>query len=123
MTNGNTEVIRAIEEAWGSNRLDDLDQHFAPGFDNSRSGTPGLPAGLAGAKRAHQGVMQSFPDRTQEILDVIADGDRVFVRSRVRGTNQGGFPRFTFRRTGGRSTSSPGASTGSRTARWSSTLG
>ena len=60
---------------------------FAPGFDNSRSGTPGLPAGLAGAKMSHQGVMQSFPDRTQEILDVIADGDRVFVRSRVRGTN------------------------------------
>ena len=94
MTNGNAEVIRAIEDAWGSNRLDDLDQHFAPGFDNSRSGTPGLPAGLAGAKMAHQGVMQSFPDRTQELLDVIAEGDRVFVRSRVRGTNQGGFPAF-----------------------------
>ena len=41
---------------------------------------------------AHQGVMQAFPDRKVEIVDVISEGDRVFVRTRVTGTNQGGFP-------------------------------
>jgi predicted ester cyclase len=94
MGTGNADTVRAIEAAWNSGRLDDLDQYFAPGFDNSASATPGHPPGLAGAKMAHQGVMQSFPDRNQEVLDVVDGGDRVFVRSRVAGTNQGGFPAF-----------------------------
>lgn len=88
------DTVRAIEEAWGAGRLDDLDQYFAPGFDNAASGTPGLPPGLEGAKIAHQGVMQSFPDRKIEILDIVEGGDRVFVRTRVTGTNRGGFPAF-----------------------------
>ncbi len=94
MAQDNASVVRAIEEAWDQNRLDDLDQYFAEDFDNSASGTPGLPPGLAGSKMAHQGVMGSFPDRTVEILNIVAQGDLVFVRSRVSGTNQGGFPAF-----------------------------
>jgi predicted ester cyclase len=94
MSQGNAASVRSIEEAWDSGRLDDLDQYFADDFDNSRSGIPGLPGGLAGAKMAHQGVMQSFPDRNVEILDVFGDGDRVFIRTRVTGTNQGGFQAF-----------------------------
>jgi predicted ester cyclase len=90
----NADTVRAIEEAWDGGRLDELDRHFAGGFDNAASATPGVPPGLAGAKMAHQGVMQSFPDRKVEILDIVEGGDRVFVRSRVAGTNQGGFPIF-----------------------------
>jgi len=90
----NAEVVRAIEAAWADNRLDDLDQHFAAGFDNAQSATPGLPPGLEGSKMAHQGVMQSFPDRKIVILDLVEGGDRVFVRQRVTGTNTGGFPPF-----------------------------
>ena len=90
----NADVVRAIEEAWASNRLDELDQYFADGFDNAQSATPGVPAGLEGSKMAHQGVMQSFPDRKIEILDLVEGGDRVFVRHRVTGTNTGGFPPF-----------------------------
>jgi predicted ester cyclase len=91
-TNGDT--VRAIEEAWDAGRLDELDGYFAPNFDNSASATPGLPPGLAGAKIAHQGVMRSFPDRKQEILDIVDGGAEVFVRTRVSGTNKGGFPVF-----------------------------
>jgi predicted ester cyclase len=94
MSEDNGAVVRAIEEAWDSGKLDELDQYFAPGFDNSQSATPGLPAGLEGAKIFHQGVMQSFPDRKVEILDIIDGGDRVFVRLRVTGTNKGGFAPF-----------------------------
>lgn len=82
MAPSNADVVRAIETAWDENRLDDLDRYFAPGFDNAQSATRGLPAGLAGSKMAHQGVMQSFPDRKVEILDVVEGGDRVFVRNR-----------------------------------------
>ncbi len=90
----NADTVRSIENAWNTGRLDDLDPHFAPNFDNSASMTPGLPPGLEGAKMAHQGVMQSFPDRESELLSVVEDGDRVVIRSRVTGTNKGGFPVF-----------------------------
>jgi predicted ester cyclase len=86
----NSEIVRRIEEAWDRNDLDALDQYFAPDFDNTQSGTPGLPPGLAGSKMAHQGVMAAFPDRKATILDLVADGDKVSVRSRVTGTNTGG---------------------------------
>ena len=44
------------------------------------------------AKMAHAGAMQSFPDRKVQIEEMLADGDKVMVRTRVTGTNQGGFP-------------------------------
>ena len=94
MASSNVNVVRAVEEAWDQGRLDDLDQYFAPGFNNAQSATQGLPAGLEGSKIAHQGVMQSFPDRKIEILDLVEGGDKVFVRNRVTGTNTGGFPPF-----------------------------
>jgi len=87
----NKATVRAVEEAWDSQDLDALDQYFADDFDNSLSGMPGLPGGLAGAKMAHQGVMQAFPDRKVAIEDIFGEGDEVFVRTRVTGTNQGGF--------------------------------
>jgi predicted ester cyclase len=43
---------------------------------------------------AHQGVMQSFPDRKMVVEEIVGDGDAVVVRTRVTGTNQGGFPAF-----------------------------
>jgi predicted ester cyclase len=87
----NAAAVRAVEEAWDSGDLEGLDQHFADDFDNSASAVPGLPPGLAGAKMAHQGAMQSFPDRKVEIQDLIANDDQVAVRARVTGTNTGGF--------------------------------
>jgi predicted ester cyclase len=86
----NKAIVRAIEEAWDRNDTAALDRHFAPDFDNAHSGAPGLPAGLAGAKLAHGGAMVSFPDRKVDILDLVAEGDKVFVRSRITGTNTGG---------------------------------
>jgi predicted ester cyclase len=90
----NKDVVRTVEEAWDSQDLDGLDQYFGSEFDNSASAVPGLPPGLAGAKMAHQGVMQSFPDRKVHIEEIVGDGDTVVVRTRVTGTNQGGFPAF-----------------------------
>jgi predicted ester cyclase len=88
----NKEVVRSVEEAWDRQDLDSLNQHFAPDFDNSGAAVPGVPPGLDGAKMAHQGAMQSFPDRKVTIEEVVAEGDKVVVRTRITGTNQGGFP-------------------------------
>jgi predicted ester cyclase len=87
----NAATVRAVEEAWNTSDLAALDQHFADDFDNSASAMPGIPAGLEGAKMVHQGAMQSFPDRSVEIVDLVADDDQVVVHGRITGTNQGGF--------------------------------
>jgi predicted ester cyclase len=92
MSEENKAVVRTVEEAWDRQDLDSLDQYFAPEFDNSASAVPGVPAGLEGAKMAHAAAMQSFPDRRVHIEELLADGDRVMVRARITGTNQGGFP-------------------------------
>ncbi len=89
-TDQNKDVVRRIEEAWDRNDPAAIDPLFAPDFDNAHSAMPGLPSGLAGAKMAHAGAMASFPDRRVQILDLVAEGDRVFVRTRVTGTNTGG---------------------------------
>ena len=102
MSEQNKEVVRKVEEAWDSQDLDALDQYFAPEFDNSASAFPGLPPGLAGAKMAHQGSMQSFPDRKVVIEELVAEGDTVAVRARITGTNQGGFPLFNVPANGAR---------------------
>ena len=90
----NGDTVRAIEEAWDNGKLDELDQYFEADFNNSQSATQGLPAGLEGAKIAHQGFMQAFPDRQVELLDLVEDGDTVAIRNKVTGTNTGGMPQL-----------------------------
>ncbi|HMC09515.1 MAG TPA: ester cyclase [Actinomycetota bacterium] len=89
MSEANKQVVRSIEEAWDNNKLDELDRYFSPDFAQ-HSGVPGMPPGLSSAKMAHQMVMQAFPDRKMQILDIIGEGDKVFVRTRVTGHNKGG---------------------------------
>lgn len=88
---GNKALVRQIEEAWNSGNLTALDNLFAPNFV-AHNAVPGLPPGLGGAKMAHQGSLQSYPDRQTRIEDMIAEGDKVVVRMRMTGTNQGGLP-------------------------------
>jgi len=85
----NKGVVRRIEEAWNSNTVDALDELMAADFRNNAA-PPGGPQGLAGAKLFHQQAMISFPDRQVTMQDIVAEGDKVAVRSRVRGTNKGG---------------------------------
>lgn len=87
----NKEVIRKVEKAWGTWKFDELDQYFAPDF-SSPSAVPGVPPGLEGAKMVNKLVMESFPDRTTEIVDIVAEGDKVALRMRSTGTNVNGAP-------------------------------
>lgn len=88
----NKKTVQLVEEAWDRGDVGSLDQYFSPKFDNSAASVPGLPPGLEGAKMAHAGAMQSFPDRKVEIQELMGEGDKVFVRTRITGTNKGGFP-------------------------------
>jgi steroid delta-isomerase-like uncharacterized protein len=87
------ETVRAIEEAWDRGDLGALDQYFAPDF-MQHAAVPGMPPGLEGAKMAHQGAIQAFPDRRVTIQELVEEGDTVVVRCRMTGTNQGGLPWF-----------------------------
>lgn len=67
--------------------LDIADVNFAPEFvDHGADVPPGLPPGPAGAKAYVGGAYKKFPDIHVEILDLIADDDRVVVRNRWTGT-------------------------------------
>ncbi len=114
------DVVRRLEEAWAANDLATVDQLLAPDLV-SHDAPPGMPPGREGARAAHQMAMTSFPDRQMTINEVIGDGDRVAVRTTIRGTNTGGVPWLGCRPTAARWKSSPSASTASRTAGRSST--
>jgi predicted ester cyclase len=92
MSEQNKELIRRMEDAWARSDMAAIDGFFAENFDNSATAMPGLQPGIEGAKMAHRGAMQSFPDRKTVIEDVIAEGDKVMLRGRFTGTNQGGVP-------------------------------
>lgn len=90
-TEDNKRVVRAIEEAWDSGKLDQLNDLLAPNFMN-HSGVPGMPHDVETLKMIHGMSMGAMPDRRVEIVDMVAEGDKVVVRCHVTGTNTGGFP-------------------------------
>ena len=68
----------AIEEFIDPNQVD----HAAP---------PGTPSGLAGAKQTISMYLTAFPDLHFTVEDIIAEGDKVVARLKVRGTQKGAF--------------------------------
>jgi predicted ester cyclase len=89
MAGSNKEIVRKVQQAWSENRLDDLDQYFAPDF-KANSNDPNGAKGLAGAKASHAAMNQVFSDRKIEILELLEDGDKVVMRNRATGKHTGG---------------------------------
>jgi predicted SnoaL-like aldol condensation-catalyzing enzyme len=81
-------VRNHFEEFVNRKNLDIADVNFAPEFvDHGTDVPPGLPSGPAGAKQYVGGAYRKFPDIHVEILDIIAEGDKVVVRNRWTGTD------------------------------------
>ena len=89
MAASNKDTVRKVQEAWNKNRLDDLDQYFAPDFKANGNDPRGAP-GLAGAKAAHAVMNQMMSDRIVEIIELIEEGDKVVARNRATGKHTGG---------------------------------
>ena len=67
------------------------DRNFGPDFvDRGADVPPGLPPGPEGAKAYVAGAIQKFPDLHVDILDIIAEGDKVVVRNHWSATNPEG---------------------------------
>jgi predicted SnoaL-like aldol condensation-catalyzing enzyme len=77
-------IRRLIEEALNQGKLEMVDALFAADFvDRS---TPDQPPGPAGVKAYISLVRTSFPDLHVSIDDLIAEGDKVVIRTTWRGT-------------------------------------
>lgn len=64
-----------------------LDELIAPEFVD-HSPLPGLPAGRDGVRTLFSMFHDAFPDFRAEILDQVAEGDRVVTRKAFHGTHQ-----------------------------------
>jgi predicted ester cyclase len=88
MAASNKETVRKVQDAWNQNRLDDLDQYFAPDFKANANDPKGAP-GLAGAKTAHAAMNRRMSDRKVQILELIEEGEKVMTRNRATGKHTG----------------------------------
>jgi predicted SnoaL-like aldol condensation-catalyzing enzyme len=77
--------------------LDIGDVNFAPEFeDHGADVPPGMPPGPAGAKAYVGGAYRKFPDLHVDILDLIAEDDRVVVRNHWTGTEISSGTKYEF---------------------------
>jgi predicted ester cyclase len=86
---GNKEFVRrAMEEMWSQGNLSAIDKYVAANYVEHQS-MPGVPPTLDGLKQVVAGFRTAFPDLHVTIEDMIAEGDKVVVRSTMHGTQKG----------------------------------
>ena len=90
----NKAVVRRFKESQGTDEFRQvLAEVQSPNFRRLRGGFENLAANAAGSELAEatQPVRRAFPDRTDTIDLMIADGDKVGIRYRMQGTHEGDF--------------------------------
>jgi predicted ester cyclase len=79
---------QVIAEAFNKGNYEILREHFNPDFIEHQFG---LHPTIEGVQGDIQFLRTAFPDFKLTIEDMVADGDKVWVRMTARGTNSGGF--------------------------------
>ena len=90
----NKAAVRRFKESQGTADYEQvLAEVQSPDYRRLRGGFENLAANAAGSELAEaaQPVRTAFPDRTDTIDLMIADGDMVGMRFRVQGTHEGNF--------------------------------
>lgn len=83
-------VLRSEAELWSKGNLATADQLYSPHFVCHF--IAGIEwKGLKGIKSAVQSHRASFPDWTEHVDDIVAEGDRVAIRITSTGTQLGEF--------------------------------
>ncbi|MEO5980019.1 MAG: ester cyclase [Chryseolinea sp.] len=86
----NRQVVRNYHDVWSNGQLGLLDTIISPDFVCHF--IAGLEwKGIEGAKNSISNHKKAFPDWTEEIVDIIAEGDKVVTRYKSSGTHQGNF--------------------------------
>jgi len=78
---------RFIEEVWNKGNLDVADEVFHP--EATSPDAPTLPKGGAGVRILASMFRKAMPDYHMDILQLLADGDRVLARFTQSGTQTG----------------------------------
>ena len=82
-------VRRQEEELFSGGKLDVADEVYAPSYVGHDPSNPEEVRGLQAAKQAAADYRRAFPDLRVTVEDLIAEGDKVAARLRVRGTHLG----------------------------------
>jgi C-1 hydroxylase len=83
----NKAVVRKIFEAFNKRNLASLDEFIAPDFVDHTNQL----RGLEDVKQFLTALIKGFPDLQMTIEDMVAEGDKVWVRIKNMGTHTGEF--------------------------------
>jgi predicted ester cyclase len=83
-------VRRCIEEAFNKGNAAAMDEFLAPNVVPHPL-PPGVSHDLEGLKRFFTTLLAAFPDYCLTIEDMVAEGDKVVIRSTIGGTHKGEF--------------------------------
>ncbi|HOG46203.1 MAG TPA: ester cyclase [Anaerolineae bacterium] len=83
-------VHRYIDETFNKGNLAVIDEVLAPSFVDHNP-TPGQATGPMGAIEFARNFRSAFPDLHVNIEEMVAEGDKVAMRSTIRGTQKGEF--------------------------------
>ena len=82
----NKAIVRRFVEAYNNRNLDAFDDLLAPDYFDHTS-----QVGPEGLKQLMNMAFKAFPDFHETIEDIIAEGDKVWVRITYTGTHTGEF--------------------------------
>ena len=86
----NKAIARRFYDAVNDGKLEIIDE-VIDGNLIEHEGFPGLPPGREGVRQFFQMVRTAFPDFSMTIEDMVAEGDKVFIRATMKGTQRGEF--------------------------------
>ncbi|MDJ0513945.1 MAG: ester cyclase [Methyloceanibacter sp.] len=87
--NGNT-AARVYAECWNNGDMAAIDEIFAADLKHAPF-MPGWPMGREGFRKLVGYWRNAFPDIHEELVDSVAEGDKVATRFRLTGTHKGDF--------------------------------
>ena len=85
----NKQLARDYFKAFLARDLVWFRDHIEPGFRRHDPGLPFEVIGPQGVERLADALLPAIPDMRLDIEDVVAEGEKVLVRLRIRGTQQG----------------------------------
>lgn len=90
MSEGNKTVVRKLYDVIREGDLEALAAMLADDMVEHEE-LPGLEPNKDGVIQFFRGMREAFPDLAMDVDDLIAEGDRVFVRATMKGTHRGAF--------------------------------
>ena len=82
-------VARLFDEVWNGRRYEVIEALYSPEYVADYRPYAPLRQGWAAIREMVEGAWQTFPDFHEELLSMVAEGDRVAVHLRVTGTQDG----------------------------------